>query len=124
MSFQEIDMKHNKLIGALAAAGGIFAMSGAHAIAPAVALGLAAIGGAAVGSAATHPNPPPTVAVLPPNSATTVVIGRPPSPVQEVIPAPREGFLWEPGRYEIHNGVSAWVPGHWVATDGVIYEHN
>lgn len=121
-------MKHNKLIAGLAAAGGLFAVSAAHAFVPAVAAGLAALGGAAVGSAAAqaHPPavavvPPPAVAVVPDNS--TVVMGGPPA-VQEVIPAPREGYRWERGRYEIHNGLSEWVPGHWVANDVVIYDQD
>jgi len=116
-------MKHNKLIATLAAAGGVFAMSAAHAIVPAVAAGIAALGGAAIGSAAVQANPPPpAVAVVP--SDSTVVMGAPPAPVTEVIPAPRDGYRWERGHYELHNGVSTWVDGHWVANDVVIYEHN
>jgi len=115
-------MKHNKLIAALAAAGSLFAMSGAHAIAPAIALGAAAIAGAGAGSAVTQAHNPPAVAVVP--SSPTVVMGGPPATVQEVIPAPRDGYRWERGHFEMQNGVSAWVPGHWVASDVVIYEHN
>lgn len=121
-------MKHNKLIAALATAGGLFAMSSAHAIAPLAAAGIAGIiGGAAVGAAAqANPPavaviPPPAVAVVPDSS--TVVMGGPPV-VQEVIPAPREGYQWQRGHYEITNGVTAWVPGHWVASDVTIYESN
>jgi hypothetical protein len=57
MSFEGVNdmLKHKKLIAALAAAGGLVAMSGAaHAISPAAALGLAAIGGAAVGGSAAQ----------------------------------------------------------------------
>lgn len=115
-------MKHNKLIAGLATAGGIFAMSSAHAIAPLVAAAVAGgIGGAALGGAAAQATPP-AVAVVP--SSPTVVMGAPPAPVQEMVPAPREGYRWERGRYEIQNGVSAWVPGHWVADNVVIYEHD
>jgi hypothetical protein len=121
-------MKHNKLIAALATAGGLFAMGSAHAIAPAAAAGIAALAGAAVGSAATQPAPPP-VAVVPsppvavvPNSST-VVMGAPPV-VQEVIPAPQEGYRWQPGHYEIQNGVSTFISGHWVPNSVVIYESN
>ena len=119
-------MKHNKLIAALATAGGLFAMSSAHAIAPAAALGIAALAGAAVGNTAAQANPP-AVAVIPPPAvavvpgSSTVVMGGPPV-VQEVIPAPREGYQWQRGHYEIRNGVSAWVPGHWVSNDVVIYQ--
>jgi hypothetical protein len=115
-------MKHIKVISVLAGAGGLFAMNAAHAIAPAIALGIAALSGAAVGSTATQAahNPPavavvpaaPAVAVVPSNS--TVVMGAPAAPVQEVIPAPREGYQWMAGRYEIQNGVNTWVPGHWI----------
>jgi hypothetical protein len=123
MSFQEIDMKHNKLIAGIAIAGGLFAMSsGAYAIAPLVAAAVAGtIGGAAVGGAVSANNPP-AVAVVP--SSPTVVMGGPPATVQEVIPAPRDGYTWQRGHFEIQNGVSAWVPGHWVSNDVVIYEHN
>jgi hypothetical protein len=128
LSFQEIDMKHNKLIAALATTAGLFAMSSAHAIAPAAAAGIAALAGAAVGSAAAQANPPavavvpaPSVAVVP--NSSTVVMGGPPV-VQEVIPAPQQGYRWERGHFEIQNGVSAWVPGHWVPNNVVIYEQN
>lgn len=117
-------MKHSKMIAALATAGGLFAMGSAHAIAPAAAAGIAAMIGAGVGSAAAQANPPavavvpaPPVAVAP----NTVVMGGPPV-VQEVVPAPQAGYRWERGHYEIQNGVSAWVPGHWVANDVVIYQ--
>ncbi len=120
-------MKHNKLIAALATAGGLFAMSSAHAIAPAAAAGIAALAGAAVGSAAAQPNPPavavipaPTVSVIP--NGSTVVMGGPPV-VQEVIPAPRDGYLWERGHYEMRDGTSAWVPGHWVPDSAIVYPH-
>lgn len=116
-------MKHNKLIAGIAAAGGLFAMSAAHAIVPVVAAGLAAIGGAAVGTAAANANPP-AVAVVP--STPAVVMGAPAATVEEVIPAPRAGFHWQRGRYEIRDGVSAWVPGHWIANSSsiVIEEHD
>ncbi|HEY0822677.1 MAG TPA: YXWGXW repeat-containing protein [Ramlibacter sp.] len=120
--------KHIKLIAAVATAGGLFAMSSAHAIAPAAAAGIAALAGAAVGTAAAQANPPalavvpsavpaPAVTVVP----NTVVMGAAPA-VQEVIPAPRAGYRWDEGHYEIRNGVTMWVPGHWVATDAVIYQ--
>ena len=115
-------MKHNKLIAVLATAGGLFAMGSAHAIAPAAAAGLAALAGAAVGTAAAQANPP-AVAVVP--SSPTVVLGGPPATViQEAIPAPQEGYRWQQGHFELHNGVSTWVPGHWVANAVVIYETN
>jgi len=119
-------MKHNKLIAVLATAGGLFAMGSAHAIAPAAAVGIGALAGAAIGSAAAQANPPAVAYVPPPAvtyvpSSSTVVMGGPPV-VQEVVPAPRDGYRWQQGHYEIQNGVSAWVPGHWVANDVVIYQ--
>jgi hypothetical protein len=127
MSFQEIDMKHKKLIAVLATAGGLFAMGTAHAIAPAAAAGLGIIAGAAVGSAAAQAANPPTVAVVPaPTVAvspgtSTVVMGGPPV-VQQVVPAPHAGYRWQQGHHEIQNGVSVWVPGQWVANEVVIYQ--
>jgi hypothetical protein len=98
--FQEFDMKHNKLIAALALTGGLAAMSGAaHAISPAAAIGLAAIGGAAVGSAAAQANPP-AVAVVP--SSPTVVMGAAPA-VEVTTPAVANGY------YVLSNGVPVWV---------------
>jgi len=112
-------MKHNKLIAALATAGSLFAVGSAHAFAPAAAAGIAALFGAAAGSA-TNQAQAPAVAVVPSNP--TVVLGGPPAVVQEVIPAPREGYQWQRGHYEIQNGVSTWVPGHWIANEVVIHE--
>jgi len=118
-------MKHNKLMAALATAGSLFAVSSAHAFAPAVAAGVAALIGAGAGAAGNQAeqdrlayearlaSQAPAVAIVPSNP--TVVLGGPPAVVQETIPAPRAGYQWEQGHYEIQNGVSAWVPGHWVA---------
>lgn len=119
-------MKHNKLIAVLATAGGLFAMGSAHAIAPAAAVGIGALAGAAIGSAAAQDYPPAVAYVPPPTvtyvpSSSTVVMGGPPV-VQEVVPAPREGYHWQQGHYEVQAGVSTWVPGHWVANDVVIYQ--
>ena len=114
-------MKHSKVIAAIATTGSLFVMNSAHAIVPVVAAAIGAMAGAAVGTAATQNNPPPvavvqqppTVAVVPDNS--TVVMGAPAATVTEVIPAPREGYRWDRGHYEIRDGVTAWVPGHWIA---------
>lgn len=105
-------MKHNKLIATLAAAGSLFAMSGAaHAISPAAAIGLAAIGGAAVGSAAAQADQPPAVTVVPSNP--TVVLGGPPA--VQVSPAPADGY------YVTNNGTTVWVP----ADNGAVnYDHD
>ena len=118
-------MKHQKLIAALATAGSLFAVGSAHAFAPLVAAGIASIVGAGVGTAhnqadrdrqaqeAAQANQAPAFAVVPGNA--TVVMGGPPAVVQENIPAPRDGYRWQQGHFEMRNGTSAWVAGHWVA---------
>lgn len=35
----------------------------------------------------------------------------------EVMPAPREGYIWAPGRYEWTGTRQAWVPGQWIRDD-------
>ena len=35
----------------------------------------------------------------------------------EVYPAPREGYIWAPGRWETRGSEQVWVKGHWVADD-------
>lgn len=36
----------------------------------------------------------------------------------EVFPAPREGYIWVPGRYErTASNKQQWVPGRWIADD-------
>lgn len=37
--------------------------------------------------------------------------------VVEVFPAPREGYIWAPGRYETVGAHQAWVPGRWIRDD-------
>lgn len=115
-------MKHNKVIAALAVAGGMFAANAAYAFAPAVAIGLAALAGAGIGHEEAKKAHEPPVAMVP-STETTVIMGGPPAQV-EVIPAPRDGFQWSAGHYELRNGVSTWVPGHWVANDTVIIQHD
>jgi hypothetical protein len=122
MSFEESDMKHNKLIAALATAGSVFAVGSAHAFAPAVAAGVAALFGAAAGSAANQADQARAAAVAPSNP--TVVLGGPPVVVQEGIPTPTGGYQWQQGHFELQNGVSTWVPGHWVASEVVIQQSN
>jgi hypothetical protein len=47
-------------------------------------------------------------------TTTTVVRIAPPSPVNESMPSPREGFVWAPGHHEWRNGQYVWVQGHWL----------
>ena len=113
-------MKHNKLIAALAITGSMFAVSSANAFAPAVAAGVAALIGAGVGSAHNQADQDRAeqaradqarVAAM---NNPTVVLGGPAAVIQEGIPAPRDGYQWQQGHFEVQNGVSVWMPGHWV----------
>jgi hypothetical protein len=121
-------MKHNKVIAALATAGSLFAVSSAHAFAPAVAAGIAALIGAGAGSAANQADKDRAEQARADQARAmthpTVVLGGPSAVIQEVIPAPRDGYQWQQGHFEVQNGVSAWVPGHWVASEVVIHEGN
>lgn len=40
-----------------------------------------------------------------------------PAPVVVVQPAPREGYIWSPGRWEWNGRRHVWVAGHWIADD-------
>lgn len=122
-------MKHNKLIAALATAGSLFAVSSAHAFAPAVAAGIAALIGAGAGSAANQADQARAEQARADQARAaaatpTVVLGGPPAVIQGAIPAPGEGYQWQQGHFEVQNGVSAWVPGHWVSSEVVIHEGN
>jgi len=44
----------------------------------------------------------------------SVQIG-PPPPVQEVVPAPRPGYVWAPGHYEYNHNRYEWRKGNWMA---------
>jgi len=38
----------------------------------------------------------------------------PPAPREEVVPAPRAGFVWAPGYWGWRGREHAWVGGHWI----------
>jgi hypothetical protein len=38
----------------------------------------------------------------------------PPAPREEVIPAPRRGYVWAPGYWNWRGHRHVWVAGHWV----------
>jgi hypothetical protein len=44
----------------------------------------------------------------------TVVRVAPPAPVQEVVPAPRRGYVWAPGYYDYRGNQYIWVQGRWM----------
>ena len=43
-----------------------------------------------------------------------VVSVAPPPPRHEVMPGPREGWVWAPGHYEWRHGEYRWEEGHWM----------
>jgi len=47
----------------------------------------------------------------------------PPAPRYEVVPAPRAGFVWQPGVWEWRGGRHHWVAGHWVRERHGMYWH-
>ena len=45
-------------------------------------------------------------------------VGKPlATPVVEVIPAPREGYIWVPGHYENRGTHQVFIAGHWIKDD-------
>ena len=46
-------------------------------------------------------------------------VGKPPAPTAEVtvFPAPREGYIWAPGRYVWTGTQQRWESGHWIRDD-------
>jgi hypothetical protein len=40
----------------------------------------------------------------------------PPPPRVVYVPAPREGYVWQPGYWTMHDGEWEWVHSHWIAT--------
>jgi hypothetical protein len=50
-----------------------------------------------------------------PASAQAVMVSpmAPPPPRVEVVPAPRDGYVWDQGRWRWEHGRYAWAPGHW-----------
>jgi hypothetical protein len=47
----------------------------------------------------------------------------PPAPRHEVIPAPRAGYVWEPGYYDYRGHHYAWTEGHWVREKHGMFYH-
>ena len=45
---------------------------------------------------------------------TAIVSVAPPAPRHEVVPAPREGWVWAPGHYEYRGNEYRWVEGSWM----------
>jgi hypothetical protein len=47
----------------------------------------------------------------------------PPAPRYEVVPAPRAGYVWQPGYYDWRDGRHVWLRGHWVRERKGYYWH-
>jgi len=57
-------------------------------------------------------------------SAERVVIETAPPPArEEVVPAPRHGYVWAPGYWEWRHGHHVWVKGHWERERHGMYWH-
>ena len=48
------------------------------------------------------------------NADVIVYFDTAPPPLRvEVVPAPRSGFIWAPGYWDLEGGHHVWRPGHW-----------
>ena len=45
---------------------------------------------------------------------SAIVSTAPPPPRHEVVPAPRTGWVWAPGHWQVRGDDYTWVEGHWV----------
>jgi len=73
----------------------------------------------AAGTLATAAAPLPSVAA---SNIEVYVNTPPPPPRHEAVPAPRHGYVWEPGHYEWSGHRHVWVAGHWLrARQGYAY---
>lgn len=51
----------------------------------------------------------------PAQAQVSITFGSPPPPPRaEVVPAPRRGYVWSPGHWELRNRRHVWVAGTWV----------
>ncbi|HET7728733.1 MAG TPA: hypothetical protein VFK48_01755 [Usitatibacter sp.] len=67
-----------------------------------------------------------TVGLLPlPSMAQHAVYidSPPPPPRHEVLPAHRNGYVWQPGYWDWRNGRHVWVRGYWVKERRGMYWH-
>ena len=58
-----------------------------------------------------------TAPFTPANAQVNITFGAPPPPPRyEVVPAPRAGYVWAPGHYELVRDQYVWIPGQWMAS--------
>jgi len=61
-----------------------------------------------------------TTAILAPAAFTpaaaqiNITFGAPPAPQYEPVPAPRPGYAWAPGYWQVENDRHVWAPGRWM----------
>ena len=56
-----------------------------------------------------------TAPFTPADAQVSITFGSPPPPPRyEVMPAPRAGYVWAPGHYELINDQYVWRPGQWM----------
>ena len=61
---------------------------------------------------------------LPSAAAVTLYVdAAPPAPRHEVVPAPRAGYVWQPGVWEYRNNHHVWHKGYWVKERHGYYWH-
>ena len=64
-----------------------------------------------------------TAPFTPAEAQVSITFGSPPPPPRyEVVPAPRAGYVWAPGHYELINDQHVWRPGQWM-TDRAGYRY-
>jgi hypothetical protein len=74
-------------------------------------LAIASLAAAAAFSSATVLTAPFT----PADAQVSITFGSPPPPMRyEAVPAPRAGYVWAPGYYELINDQYVWRPGQWL----------
>src|SRR5262245_3995988 len=56
-----------------------------------------------------------TAPFTPADAQVSITFGSPPPPPRyEVVPAPRAGYIWAPGHYELFRDQYVWRPGQWL----------
>ena len=64
------------------------------------------------------------LSALPATAAVDIFVDlAPPAPRYEVVPAPRAGYVWQPGFWAYDNGHHVWRKGYWVRERKGYYWH-